>query len=378
MRCCNFALNTSPRRTALGGPYNGGVDLNELTTVLIAFTAGLLLGVLGTLIALRAGKRFGLIVRPRLYGKSATPITYLGGPVLTLVAIGIYLSLGYPHPELGVLVVGALGVLVLGFIDDLLSARDGLSPTVRVVAEAAIAGSLWLAGVQVFSTGPEWVDAVLTVIFLVAAMNAFNLVDNMDGVAGMTATAAAFGLAALALAAGQWPYAVLAASVGGAAVAFLFFNAVRPRAYLGDAGSLSLGLLLGGMALTINAGFEPPGNFVAAVVIFAVPFTDTVSRQLSRWVAGGSPFDITGSTDHLSHRLVALGFNTNEVARLHGAAGLFAGAAAGVAALIVSPIPLYVALAVFAAFGLSFVVSARNGSAGVETPGYQAEGPRGP
>jgi hypothetical protein len=122
---------------------------------------------------------------------------------------------------------------------------------------------------------------------------------------------------------------------------------------------LFLGLVLSAMALTIDAGFQPPGNFIAAAVIFAVPFTDTAARQLSRWVRGGSPLDITGGTDHLSHRLVAFGFSASEAARLHGIAGLFAGAAAGIAALSLSLTPLFVAIALFGGFGLSFVLSAR-------------------
>ncbi len=70
---------------------------------------------------------------------------------------------------------------------------------------------------------------------------------------------------------------MLATCIGAAAAAFLCFNFVRPRAYLGDAGSLFVGLVLSGMALTIDAGFQPPDNFLAAIVIFAVPFMDTAT-----------------------------------------------------------------------------------------------------
>ncbi len=333
---------------------------SNLATVLLVLLGSFILGVALTPLAVRLGKRFGLVVRPRLYGKSESAISYLGGPALALAAVSTYLLTGIRNPQLTVLLLGAAAVLTLGFLDDILSAREGIRPGVRFVLELGLALVLWLEGISTYTTGPNWLDGVVTVIFLVGAMNAFNLLDNMDGVAGMTATGASFGIAALALAGGQPAFALLAASVGGATAAFLCFNLVRPKAYLGDAGSLFLGLTLGGMALTINAGFEPPGNFLAAVVIFAVPFTDTVSRQLSRWAAGGSPFDVTGSTDHLSHRLVLLGFRTTEVARLHGATGLLAGAAAGIAALTNNLTPLLIALAAFAAVGLVFVALARN------------------
>lgn len=333
------------------------VALTNTIALLASIAAGLVL----TAGAIRLAPRFHLVVRPRLYGKSEFPITYLGGPVLALSGISVYLVLGDPTPVLSVLLVASLAVLVLGFLDDFLSAKDGLSPGVRLAVEALIASAAWTQGVSAYTTAPSWLDFTITVIFLVGGMNAFNLIDNMDGVAGATATAVAFGVAVLALAGGQTQYTLLAICLGGASLAFLKFNFKNPKAYLGDAGSLFLGLSLSGMALTINAGFPPPGNFIAALLIFAVPFTDTATRQLSRWIAGGSPFDITGDTDHLSHKLVARGFTPMEVASLHGIAGLFATALAGISALFLYMTPMLLTLGAFAIFGLIFVWTSRRG-----------------
>lgn len=325
----------------------------------IALLASVAFGLLLTAAAIRLAPRLNLVVRPRLYGKSESPITFLGGPMLAVSGISVYLILGDPTPVLSVLLVASLAVLVLGFLDDYLSAKDGLTPGIRLAAEALIAGAAWFQGVSAYTTAPSWLDFAITVVFLVGGMNAFNLIDNMDGVAGVTAMAVAFGVAALALAGGQAQYALLAICLGGASVAFLKFNFKNPRAYLGDGGSLFLGLSLSGMALTIDAGFQPPGNFIAALLIFAVPFTDTATRQLSRWMAGGSPFDISGSTDHLSHKLVAQGFSPSEAASLHGIAGLFATALAGISALFLYITPMLVTLGAFALFGLIFVWTSR-------------------
>ena len=330
----------------------------EVTAALaniIALLASIAAGLLLTAGAVKLAPRFNLVVRPRLYGRCDTPITFLGGPVLATSAMVVYLLLGNPTPILSVLLIASLAVLVLGFLDDILSAQEGLTPGTRLAIEVVIAGGMWFQGVSAFTTAPSWLDFGITVVFLVGGMNAFNLIDNMDGVAGVTATAVAFGVAAFALAGGHTQYALLAICLGGASVAFLFFNFRNPRAYLGDAGSLFLGLSLSGMALTIDAGFRPPGNFIAALLIFAVPFTDTLTRQLSRWVSGGSPFDITGSTDHLSHKLVAQGFSPPEVASLHGIAGLFATASAGISALYLYLPPMLFTLGAFALFGLVFV-----------------------
>lgn len=331
----------------------------EDPTIGAVLVTSVLAGLAATSAALGLGRRLNLVVKPRLFGKSESAITYLGGPAVAVSATGTYLLFGDPSPTVRVLLLAGLAVLALGFVDDLLSARDGLHPGWRLAVEVVIAAAAWFQGVSAYSTAPAWLDLVITIIFLVGGMNAFNLIDNMDGVAGITAMAVAFGVAALALAADQAQYALLATCIGGASLAFLRFNLNSPRAYLGDSGSLFLGLTLSGMALTIDAGFQPPGNFIAAVLIFAVPFTDTATRQLSRWVAGGSPFDITGSTDHLSHRLVKVGFEPKEVALLHGVAGLFAGAAAGISALYGHLVPMLFTLAGFTAFGLFFVWQAR-------------------
>lgn len=325
----------------------------------IALFASIVIGLLLTAAAVRLAPRYKLVVKPRLFGKCESPITYLGGPALALTALLVYLILGEPTPMLSVLLVTGLAVLILGFVDDFLSAKEGLTPRLRLIVEIAIAAVAWTQGVSAYTTAPPWLDFLMTVVFLVGGMNAFNLIDNMDGVAGTVATAVAFGVAALAIAGGQIQYALLAICLGGACLAFLRFNFKRPRAYLGDAGSLFLGLSLSGMALTINAGFQPPGNFIAAVLIFAVPFTDTATRQLSRWIAGGSPFDITGNTDHLSHKLVARGFSPPEVASLHGIASLFATASAGISALYLHMSPMLITLGAFAVFGLVFVWTSR-------------------
>ena len=331
---------------------------NALANI-IGFFASIIIGLHLTAAAVKLAPRYKLVVKPRLFGKCESPITYLGGPALALGAISVYLVLGEPTPVLSVLLIAGIAVLILGFVDDFLSAKEGLTPRLRLMAEVAIAALAWTQGVSAYTTASGWLDFLMTVVFLVGGMNAFNLIDNMDGVAGTTATAVSFGVAVLAIAGGQPQYALLAICLGGASVAFLRFNFKHPRAYLGDAGSLFLGLSLSGMALTIDAGFQPPGNFIAAVLIFAVPFTDTATRQLSRWIAGGSPFDVTGNTDHLSHKLVARGFSPPEVASLHGIAGLFATASAGISALYVLITPMLITLGGFAVFGLVFVGTSR-------------------
>lgn len=326
----------------------------------MVFFLTLCLGLLAMTCAVAVGRRLGLVVKPRLFGQSERVITHLGGPALALVAVGTYLTFHAPDREVWVLLGGGLVVLVLGFVDDLFSARNGIHPLARLVVEVLVAAGMWIGGIQAFNIGPWWVGAAMTTVFLVGAMNAWNLLDNMDGVAGMSSVVGAGGIVAIALMTGANTLAVLGACIGGAAAAFLFFNLVRPRVYLGDAGSLFLGLIIGGAALQLDTGLAPPGNFLVGLVILGVAFTDTGSRQFSRWLAGRSPFDILGGTDHLSHRLVKLGFTSIETAVLHGAAGLFAVACAGIAVVNNTMTPLVGALVAACCAGLGFVAISRS------------------
>ncbi|MBW3591334.1 MAG: hypothetical protein KY393_05755, partial [Actinobacteria bacterium] len=144
----------------------------------------------------------------------------------------------------------------------------------------------------------------------------------------------------------------------GASLAFLVFN-LRRKIYLGDSGSLLLGLLLGACVLELEPGLPPPGSFLVAVVVLAVPFTDTAYRQIRRKVMGGSLLDITGGTDHVSHALVDLGLTPREAAKVHAGGGFLAAAAASFAAARQSLIPLAIALALFATLGLVLVALTR-------------------
>lgn len=330
-----------------------------LAGVFVALAAGLVLSLSALWIALPIGRKLGLTIRPRLYGASQRAITHLGGPALALGALAAFLLVAEIDRKL-LIVIGAGAVLmVLGFVDDRLSKRNGVRPSSRVVVEALVSLAVWFGGVQVLAEGPVWLDATLTVIFLVLAANAFNLVDNMDGVAGVTGGAAAFGIGTVALYSGQLTIAALAAAILGACLAFLPFNLFQARIYLGDAGSLFFGFSLGASALMLDGGLGSTGNLLLPVVVLAVPFTDTAARQIARWVGGGSPFDITGGTDHLSHRLVRMGLQSHEAAFCHGALGLIAAAAAAFAVLRIESAPLMFALGLFVLIGLGFAFSAR-------------------
>ncbi len=154
---------------------------------------------------------------------------------------------------------------------------------------------------------------VLSVLWIAGITNAFNFLDNMDGLsAGVGAVSAtAFLVTTLSMPQPQWFVAAVLALLLGALIGFLFFNFSPATIFMGDSGSLIVGFILG--ALTIRTTFIPVGTPPAAgwypvfapLIVLAVPLYDLIVVSAIRIGRGKSPF--VGDTNHLSHRLVARG-----------------------------------------------------------------------
>ena len=256
-------------------------------------------------LAVAAGRHLGFEVRPRLHGRGGPRVSYLGGAALALATCVAVVAAGDLRRD-GPLLAGGLALLGLGLLDDRLGPA-GLGRGVRIVAEVCVAFAVWWTALRPHAAAGA-LEGVLTVAGLVAAVNAFNLLDNMDGVCGATATAIALGLAALGLLAGRPGLSVLAAAAAGASLGFLRYNFGRARLYLGNGGATFLGLILGVSAFRSGLAFGPGWGPVAALAILALPATDTAVVTLARWLAARPVGN--GGTDHLSHRLVRLRLST--------------------------------------------------------------------
>ena len=205
--------------------------------------------------------------------------------------------------ELGTLLGIALALAVLGLVDDL---RGGISPLIRVLVEV-------LAGALVFASGSGTdlqagpaVDLLVTVLWVVGITNAFNLLDNMDGLSAGLASIAGLVFALIAGLNGQYLVAALAAGTAGCAAGFLRHNFHPAKIYMGDAGSLFLGFLLAVLGLKLQLVDTPPvvAMFVPMLVL-GVALFDTTLVTWQRLAHDRSPFQ--GGRDHASHRLVQVG-----------------------------------------------------------------------
>jgi UDP-GlcNAc:undecaprenyl-phosphate GlcNAc-1-phosphate transferase len=287
----------------------------------------------------RAAPRLGLVDHPGASKVHTRPTPKGGGLALyAAVAVTACLGPGGLDRRLLLLLGVGLGIVLLGLADDL----RPLPWQLRLVVHAAAA----LAAVGLWPAAAGWPARLLGAFWVVALLNALNLLDNMDALAGSVACiGAGFLAAALALhpaaGAGGQPAAVLV-MVMGATTGFLWFNRPPARIFLGDAGSTFLGFALGLASLDLAFGEAGvPWAWAVPPCVLAVPCYDTASVVLIRLRQGRSPFH--GDKQHLSHRLVGAGLSPpaavgviDLLALASGAAGLvLSGAGDGrVAALV--------------------------------------------
>ena len=317
----------------------------ELTLAAAFIVAAGLTWVL-TPVAIVVARATGFIDRPLGYKGHGRPTPYLGGSAVMAGVLVAALAFGGATGPYALLIGCAVGLWALGTADD----RFNLSPYLRLAVEVAV-------GALLYATGHGWdifasplPDLVLTCVWIVGVVNAVNLMDNMDGAAATVTGVAAAGAAALAALASDIALAALCLAISGACAGFLPRNLARPsRIFLGDGGSMPLGLLLAGVSMAAAADASLGVAAVpAAAMIVGLVILDTTLVTVSRR-RGGRPL-LTGGRDHLTHRLRTRLGTPQAVAALLGAAQMGLCAVA-VALTRGDPALLIVSAALVAALG---------------------------
>jgi UDP-GlcNAc:undecaprenyl-phosphate GlcNAc-1-phosphate transferase len=275
---------------------------------LIAFLIPLVATLILTPMAGRLAGRFDVMDRPGGHKTHLGATPYLGGLAVAggLLLVG-WLSAGAS----GQLLVTVGGALVLGFVG-LLDDVQPVSPWIRLAYQVVAAIALWLVGVRAGVFDATWVDLPITVLWVVAVTNAFNFIDNMDGIAAGVATASGLGIAAIAGYNGDYLVTSLALATSGAALGFLRYNIPPARIFLGDAGSMLLGFMIAALILKLDLPVGPPAPRVLSTVLLAgVPLFDLSVVVIAR-LRDRRPI-WHGSTDHTSHRMTAAGRSRRHV-----------------------------------------------------------------
>lgn len=300
------------------------------TTFLLIFAGALVVAIGATPLTRRLALRLGVTDQPSPRKLHVSPIPLLGGVAIYGAFIAAILVFGnrFRLQEAFSILVGATLMSFLGLWDD----RRSLSPLLKLTGQVLAASILVVTGVRIGTFAWEWLNVIVTIGWVVIITNAMNLLDNMDGLSGGVGATAAIYFLLLAAMNDQYLVGTVSAALVGACLGFLIYNFNPASIFMGDAGSLFLGFILAavGIKLRFPEGLEIV-TWMVPVLILGMPLFDTTLVIISRLRRGLNPLTTPGK-DHLSHRLVALGYTRREAVLL----SYLGGAGLGVVALFVT------------------------------------------
>ncbi len=276
---------------------------------LLAFVLATSLSLYGVPLAREAAIKYNIMDFPdgRLK-KQKEPVPYLGG-------LAIYLSFlltsaftyEFRDEILGIILAGTL-ILLLGLIDDF----GVLTPKVKIAGQLIAIFVLIKSGIMIELVFlPYWLQILMTFIWLIGTINAFNIIDVMDGLSAGTGFFASIIIFIISLIVRNDELAVISITLAGSLLGFLWYNFNPAKIYMGDAGSMFIGLMLG--ALTMIGSYTKVNSVasLAPVLILGVPIFDTLFVSYIRYRRGMPIF--LGSPDHFALRMRKIPLTARQV-----------------------------------------------------------------
>ncbi len=287
---------------------------------IVALTVALFISVVITPIARRIAIRSGLVDHPDSHRKlHREPIALCGGiSVLISLIFTVVLMLGirddfaissYIHIyETIALAVGAISIVILGVLDDSM----GLRGRQKLFGQILICLSLIAFGISIpqlslfgwtFDLGILVLPVTLG--WLLLSINSVNLIDGADGLCSSVGWISCAALSAMGWITGNYIESMVAASMAGALLGFLYFNLPPAKVFLGDAGSMLVGLVVGVLAMRCSVKSSTALPVLVPLGILAIPLFDSMMAILRRKLTGRSVFTV--DRGHLHHNLMRLG-----------------------------------------------------------------------
>jgi len=281
-----------------------------MASFLLIFIAALLLAGAATPVAQRIAPFLGVMDKPNARKIHAHPMPRLGGAAIYVATIAALLILGRQQEVtqfIGIL-IGATVVSFCGLWDD----RRSLSPFLKLIVQTIAALILYSTGISISVLPHPLLNFAATLLWVVGITNAFNLLDNMDGLSGGVSAVAALFFLVLAISSKQVLVGSLSAALLGACAGFLLYNFNPASIFMGDSGSLFIGFMLAALGIKLRFPDHPASvTWMIPVIVLGVPIFDTTLVTISRLLRRKNPLTTPGQ-DHLSHRLVARGFTRRE------------------------------------------------------------------
>ncbi len=240
------------------------------------------------------------------------PIPRIGGIAIYIAfIITVFILVDFTKELVGLLITSTF-IFLMGVVDDIV--KGGLPGKLKLVGQIGAASVLILFGVKVELITLLHVNIPITLLWIVGITNAFNLLDNMDGISAGLAIIAAIILSLTAWMCGHTLVSIVVAALAGGALGFLRYNFHPASIIMGDCGSTFLGFTLASLAI-IGSWMDVVTlsyTLLVPIIILAIPIFDTSLVTIDRLRHGKSIF--AGGKDHSTHRLYAMGLSQRQVA----------------------------------------------------------------
>jgi UDP-GlcNAc:undecaprenyl-phosphate GlcNAc-1-phosphate transferase len=292
----------------------------------VALTVALFVSLVTTPLARRFAVRIGLIDHPDTHRKlHKEPIALCGGiAVLVSLIISVALMIGIRSDfaaasfsnmrETLALAIASIAIVNLGVIDD----RFGMRGRQKLLGQVLICCSLMIMGftlpkLSLFGWEIELglLAIPVTLGWLLLTVNSINLIDGADGLCSTVGWIACAALSATAWITGNYIESMVAAAMAGALLGFLFFNLPPAKVFLGDAGSMLVGLVLGVLTMRCTSKSGDALPVLIPVCLMAIPFFDSSMAIIRRKLTGRSVFTV--DRGHLHHNLIRLGIKNGSL-----------------------------------------------------------------
>jgi len=285
-----------------------------------AVSISLLLALLFAPLIIGFAKRINLLDMPNrsAHNQHTRPIPLTGGMIVfaVLISASFLFSFGDDKNIVGMLIAG-LVVLGFGLWDDFRGLSTGPKLTGQILAALLLIKlDIYIRvfeGSSISFLSKEiglLLNWVVTVFWVIAVTNAFNLIDSMDGIVSSISSITFATFVFISITSGQRELSVFSATMLGICIGVFFYNSFPAQLFLGDSGSQFLGFLLASTAIIFNPrGFSQAGSWFLPILLLGLPLFDTALVVYSRYYHQRPLFQ--GDLGHTFHRLVNMGLGKN-------------------------------------------------------------------
>lgn len=269
--------------------------------LVLSFVLSFLLVIYGTPIIRKVAFRYNLMDVPdNKLKKQKEPVPYMGGVIVyfaVIAPVSLFPVFQFSQELLGILFASSI-LLIVGLFDDFKAITPGIKFLFQVVATYILIKS----GIRInLSFLAPWLNISLTFLWILSIINAFNIIDILDGFSSSIGAFSCLTLFVISLYNEKTMISILSLSLAAALLGFLKFNWEPARIYLGDAGSMVLGIIIGSLAIMGDYSKYNNLAFISGALILAIPIFDIIYVIILRLLHRKSPF--FGSPDHFALRL---------------------------------------------------------------------------